>query len=54
MLIALWAGCGPVASQISTEFRIPTDASLPHGIVSGPDGALWFTETEANPRAHDH
>jgi streptogramin lyase len=30
------------------EFPIPTAASKPTGITSGPDGAVWFTETEAN------
>ncbi len=27
-----------------TMFPVPTDASQPFGIVSGPDGNLWFTE----------
>jgi virginiamycin B lyase len=30
-----------------TEFPLP-DGSLPGGIVSGPDGALWFYETGTN------
>lgn len=24
-----------------TEYDLPTPASEPHGITSGPDGALW-------------
>ena len=28
-----------------TEFPIPTAGSGPTGITTGPDGALWFTET---------
>lgn len=27
-----------------TEFDLPTPNSLPHAIVAGPDGAMWFTE----------
>lgn len=27
-----------------TEFPIPSDGGGPHGITTGPDGALWFTE----------
>ena len=30
------------------EFPVPTLASLPSGIVNGPDGALWFTENVGN------
>ena len=28
-----------------TEYPIPTLSSIPYGITTGPDGALWFTET---------
>src|SRR5205823_5779856 len=31
-----------------TEFSIPTASSDPHGIVTGPDGNLWFTEFSGN------
>ena len=31
-----------------TEFPIPTASALPHDIVLGPDGKLWFTEKDAN------
>jgi len=30
------------------EFPIPTNNSQPHGITSGPDGNLWFTEFVAS------
>ena len=35
-------------AQSITEYPIPTSASGPNGIAAGPDGALWFTETNAN------
>ncbi len=55
----LLAGCGnatpigststatpsPFPPQVTSEFPIPTSASQPTGIVKGPDGSLWFTET---------
>jgi virginiamycin B lyase len=28
-----------------TEYQIPTSASFPGGLVAGPDGRLWFTES---------
>ena len=31
-----------------TEFPIPTSGSMPHSIVNGPDGNLWFTELQGN------
>ena len=36
------------AGGVLTNFAIPTAASNPGGIVTGADGALWFTETAAN------
>lgn len=27
-----------------TEYPIPTQNAEPHGIASGPDGAIWFAE----------
>jgi streptogramin lyase len=30
------------------EFNLPSAGSTPHGIVRGPDGALWFTEFNGN------
>ena len=34
----------PAAAQIFTEFILPTPASRPSAITTGPDGALWFIE----------
>lgn len=30
------------------EYATPTSNSSPSGVTTGPDGALWFTETSAN------
>ena len=35
-------------AQTITVFPVPTASSYPRGIVTGPDGALWFTEPGAN------
>ncbi len=41
--------CGPGNGGAFTEFSVPSGAaSAPYGIVSGPDGALWFTEVIGN------
>src|SRR5216684_3307652 len=37
-----------VQGQTVTEFTIPTSGSRANGIVAGPDGAIWFTETGGN------
>jgi virginiamycin B lyase len=37
-----------VFAQTITEYPIPTSASGPAGIARGPDGAMWFTESNAN------
>ena len=55
------SGCGAVRAaglllvlsavlfgQAAVEFNIPTVPSSPGGIVSGPDGNLWFTESACN------
>jgi streptogramin lyase len=44
------AGLAP--GQTITEYAVPTAASAPNGIVSGPDGNLWFTEF-GNPDGTD-
>jgi hypothetical protein len=31
-----------------SEFAVLTAISIPSGIAAGPDGALWFTESNAN------
>jgi virginiamycin B lyase len=36
------------AARRGKEFPVPTAASYPSGITSGPDGNLWFTETDGN------
>ena len=33
---------------VITEYAVPTAGSQPVSIVSGPDGALWFTEAAGN------
>jgi virginiamycin B lyase len=38
----------PAAAQSFKEFTVPTAASQPNGIVTGPDGNLWFTEIAGN------
>jgi virginiamycin B lyase len=39
----------PLAALAATpEYPIPTASSHPYAIVSGPDGALWFTESAGN------
>jgi virginiamycin B lyase len=46
MALRLGAAVGtmPAAAQTFTEFILPTPASRPSAITTGPDGALWFTE----------
>jgi streptogramin lyase len=36
------------ASAQITEFAVPTAASRPYTIVAGPDGNMWFTESNGN------
>ena len=45
LLIAL-VGVLPAAAAAGTikKFTVPTAGSAPNGIITGPDGALWFTE----------
>ncbi len=38
----------PVPTPSITEFSLPTASSLPYTISAGFDGALWFTENQAN------
>jgi virginiamycin B lyase len=37
-----------VWAQVFTYFHVPTANAGPSGITVGPDGALWFTESEGN------
>jgi virginiamycin B lyase len=39
------APAGPAAFRSVTEFPLPVPDSRPYTIVTGPDGALWFTES---------
>jgi streptogramin lyase len=39
------SSCG---SETPEQFTIPTSGSKPLGITPGPDGALWFTEFDAD------
>jgi virginiamycin B lyase len=39
---------GLAFGQTITEYPIPTAASGPQAITSGPDGNLWFTEQDGN------
>jgi virginiamycin B lyase len=46
---AVCAVPGARAESISIrEWAVPTPNALPHDAAVGPDGALWFTETNAN------
>ena len=44
-VVALVLGAAPATAATLTEYPLPNPASQPQGIVAGPDGALWFTET---------
>ena len=41
------------AAQSITECATPTADSYPASIVAGPDGNLWFTESNARQDRHD-
>jgi len=50
-LAALLLGASGIVSAQTvtiTEYPVPTVNSFPGGITAGPDGALWFTESETN------
>jgi streptogramin lyase len=46
--LILPAGGALAAVGDITEYAVPTAASHPESIVSGPDGNLWFTEFDGN------
>ena len=55
IMLSLACAVAPVLSTLATadtgaivEFPIPTSGSQPASIVTGPDGALWFTEFGGN------
>lgn len=45
---ALGSAVARAASGALREWRVPTALAGPTGVVIGPDGAVWFTETGAN------
>lgn len=54
----IWAAGGldsiwrvTTAGEVTT-FHTPTASSWPDGIVLGPNGRMWFTETNVNPYLH--
>ena len=45
----LVAGEHSAQARVRTQhYSVPTPNSGPYGIVAGPNGASWFTETEGN------
>src|SRR5260370_20983344 len=50
VMVSLWAVAGSerAAALVFTGFGMPTSGATPVGITTGPDGALWFTETNVN------
>ncbi len=48
LCLGLVAPAAGAATGDVTEFAIPTPASLPQGIVIGPDGVSWFAQRSAN------
>jgi streptogramin lyase len=42
LVLTTWAGVA--RAQVHTDFPVTTPASGPEGIVTGPDGNLWFCE----------
>jgi virginiamycin B lyase len=47
LFVVVAAVLSPATSSAQvTEYPTPTAGSLPLGITAGPDGALWFTESE--------
>src|SRR5947207_15947266 len=48
-LLLLVCGSRPAQTQVTfTQFPVPTAGSFPDAIAAGPDGNLWFTESN-NP-----
>jgi streptogramin lyase len=50
LVIAMLVGCtavspAPAGAQTVTVFNVPTADGSPHSITAGPDGNLWFSET---------
>jgi virginiamycin B lyase len=50
-IAAVVGALGPLAVAATgdvTGYDVPTPMALPHGVVTGPDDAIWFTERAAN------
>ncbi|HEX6478082.1 MAG TPA: hypothetical protein VF043_04490 [Ktedonobacteraceae bacterium] len=51
LLIGVLTLAAPSALALSgkiSEFAVPTANSFPIGITAGPDGNMWFTESDGN------
>ena len=48
LCLVLMAWAGVARAQVHSDFPITTPASGPEGIVTGPDGNLWFCEEFAD------
>jgi hypothetical protein len=48
LLATIALATATAVAQSFTEYPIPTASSSPYGIVAGPDGNLWFTESGTN------
>jgi streptogramin lyase len=48
LVIALMAPASASAVPVIQEFPLPVTDAKPGGITTGPDGALWFVETNKN------
>jgi hypothetical protein len=51
IILALFALALPALAQLTvTEYQLPSGLSTLGSITSGPDGALWFTDTNFGGR----
>src|SRR3954454_18249429 len=48
LVVALLAPASASAAPVVQEFPLPVTDAKPGGITAGPDGALWFVETNKN------
>src|ERR1041385_5171890 len=50
LALAVAAALFPAAARSQTieEFPLPSPSSTPRFLVAGPDGNLWFTESDGN------
>jgi len=47
LVLALLGAADPSRAQQVTEFPVPTAVSNPFGVAAGPDGNVWFTESNS-------